>query len=210
MCARLRERGGGAGPNVAAAATANALPAAERGGSRSGLLKAVVLPALGGLVLLAVLLYGGLLAYRACGATRSFARVSYADHGPDRAEEDDEYDDEYEPDWSRGSMPVTFEQGVSGNKVSSHVSLAGVTNMAHIFAAVKKAATKALGVPVEHLSLQYMNAERTFDEAWWDPVLREGSDLKSVVRAREWRVLILGTQTVEPMEEEAQLVSVAL
>ena len=48
------------------------------------------------------------------------------------------------------------------------------------------------GRKVEHFSLQYMNQSRQFEEAWHDPVLREGSDLRTVAQARQWRVLILG------------------
>ena len=48
------------------------------------------------------------------------------------------------------------------------------------------------GRKVEHFSLQYMNQSRQFEEAWHDPVLRDGSDLRNVAQARQWRVLILG------------------
>jgi len=149
---------------------------------------------------------------------RTFARVSYSDglESPTTREDDDIFaeDDELEerPDFvPSGVVPVTFEWS-DGTTISSNVSLAGVTQMEHIFAAVRTAAKKALGGgPVEHLSLQFMNAKGQFEEAWWDPILREGSELQLVARSRKWRVLILGEGVdILPSATSDELVAVAL
>lgn len=139
-----------------------------------------------------------------CCSRRSFARVGHADHheGPESPDEDDTlFSDGGNVPWGRTSIPVTFERS-DGSKVSAQVSLAGIDTMEQIFVAVKTAATRALGgPPVEHVSLQYMSESLQFDEAWYDPILGEGSDLKSVARARQWRVLILGTSSEASLAE---------
>ena len=178
------------------------LPPGVHGSSRSTLkLQAAILPLLGGALLLLLVAY---LLRRLCSSP-SFARVSRSDrpNSPIGFEVESIFEVDDEVDESprfvgKGSMPVTFERS-DGTKISASVNLSGVSNMEQIFSAVKSAATKALGgTPIDHLSLQYMNESRQFEEAWYDPILREGSDLRSVTRARQWRVLVLGSSNGRP------------
>lgn len=197
---------------------------ARSNGLMSPTLRKTALPLLVVLALFIVVVY---ILRRLC-SRRSFARVSRTDQaeGMDGLvvgfDDDDFFDDDATAQSPRfvgkGTMPVTFERG-DGTQISASVNLSGVTSMGQIFAAVKGTATKALGGgPVEHFSLQYMNESRQFEEAWYDPILREGSEIRNVVRASQWRVLILGESIEMPsppyrhstMVAEEGLISVAL
>ena len=90
------------------------------------------------------------------------------------------------------SMPVTFERS-DGRSEYSMVDVARITQVDQALAAVREAATIALGVAVDHLSLQYLNKSTGMTEqAWYDPILQEGSDLDALMSAEQWRVLVLG------------------
>ena len=101
------------------------------------------------------------------------------------------------------AMPVTFERSGDGRKVTSTVSLRGISGVEQVLDIAKEAAARCLGGRVDHLSLQYLNEETGMTEqAWYDPVLSEGSDLSAVVGATQWRVLILGEFVEEETHEE--------
>jgi hypothetical protein len=92
-----------------------------------------------------------------------------------------------------GSIPASFERS-DGTSVTLTVSFSNVNHIAQIFASAKKAAEDALHTHVEQFSLQYMTRFQPlqYEEAWYDSILDEGSDLASVATAKGWRVLILG------------------
>ena len=152
----------------------------------------------GAVALLVIVIYGLLRGL----SRRSFARVSKHD-GPDTPmtrdedemldDDDDDIEDQHRQFVGSGSVPVTFEW-TDGTTMSARVHLDGVTGMDEVFSAVKTAAKKALGGhPPENFSLQYQDLESNqFEEAWFDPILGEGSEVKDVARAKQWRVLILG------------------
>jgi len=182
--------------------------------SRGGLSQTLMLLGVASL-LLALLVF---VPRKMC-AKRTFARVSDSLDSPTMREdaaifgEDEEDDDIDIGEKYSGSVSVTFEW-TDGTKISSRVSLEGVTHVEHVFKAVRASATKVLGGgPVDHISLQYMNANGQFEEAWWDSILREGSELKHVARSKQWRVLILGEAIESALDLSAEpegLVSVPL
>ena len=93
---------------------------------------------------------------------------------------------------SPASMPVTFERS-DGSSESSTVNVANITQVDQVLEVVREAATIALGVAADHLSLQYCNRSTGMTEqAWYDPILHEGSDFDALMSATQWRVLVLG------------------
>ena len=161
---------------------------------------------LGGLVALSLLACG---AYAACGSSRRkpskranggprFTRATPSEKDEKLPSlggmfgDDDESDEEEGAFVAMGAMPVSFERS-DGTTIASRVSIDGVGSMAQLMANVRAAATDALKFDVEHVSLQYLNARtQVTEQAWYDPVLGEGSDLRLVTQARHWRVLVLG------------------
>ena len=168
------------------------------GGGRLTMVLIVVALGTGAVALLVIVIYGLLRGL----SRRSFARVSKHD-GPDTPmtrdedemldDDDDDIEDQHRQFVGSGSVPVTFEW-TDGTTMSARVHLDGITGMDEVFSAVKTAAKKALGGhPPENFSLQYQDLESNqFEEAWFDPILGEGSEVKDVARAKQWRVLILG------------------
>ena len=94
------------------------------------------------------------------------------------------------------SIPLSIER-TDGTMVSTSVSTNDLTEMDHIFSAVKYAAGSALGSRIEHFALQYSN-EGVFEEAYYDSILGEGSDPATVMAAKQWRLLVLG-DSLEPI-----------
>ena len=129
----------------------------------------------------------------------------------DEDDEDDE-DDDYRNDehqkkaltWNKrehaasaprlvgsGTMPLSIERA-DGAIVSAIVNLTAIEDMEQIFNVVKSTVETALGAQVDHFALQYRNEKNQFEEAYYDPILGEGSEVRDVISANQWRVLVLG------------------
>ena len=91
-------------------------------------------------------------------------------------------------------VAVTFETS-EGVMASATVDTRGIKHVEDLLDAVKATGTRTIGTPVEHISVQYVNQSGDTEQAWFDPILGESSDVNAALRAPAWRVLILGTST---------------
>ena len=90
------------------------------------------------------------------------------------------------------SMDVTFERS-DGKVESSVVDVSGVSEVDEALQVVREAAAVAFGFAVDHVSLQYMDTQTgVTEQAWYDPILGEGSSFDALMAAPGWRVLALG------------------
>ena len=87
---------------------------------------------------------------------------------------------------------ITFETS-DGTAVQSSLSIASVSSMEQLFAKVSRAGSAAGFRNMDHMSLQYVDhvTQRT-EQAWYDPILKEGSDIDVVKKATQLRILLLG------------------
>ena len=88
-------------------------------------------------------------------------------------------------------MPLSIER-TDGSTVSATVNLKSISDIEQIFNVVKSTVETTLGARVDHFALQYSNEKNQFEEAYYDPILGEGSEVRDVVSANQWRVLVLG------------------
>ncbi len=98
---------------------------------------------------------------------------------------------------SHSTMPVTYERSFDGKTVASNVYISGGAGIEQLLEQVRAGAATTFSTPVEHVSLQYVDEQTgQYDQAWYDPVLGEGSDLEDLLKSPRWRVLVLGEPTI--------------
>ena len=116
------------------------------------------------------------------------------DDGDSFDEQDDTHGDGAERSSRHCTMPVTYERSSDGATVASNVYVSAGSGMEQILELVRAGAATTFKMQVEHISLQFVNKQtKAYDQAWYDPVLREGSSLVDVLQSPRWRVLVLGT-----------------
>ena len=122
--------------------------------------------------------------------------------------DEDEMKDDEEPVVNRHlTIPVDYERSSDGKTVASTCYISAGTGIERILeqARAGAATTFKLG-HVDHVSLQYINKKTGFyEQAWYDPVLGEGSDLAEVLQSSKWRVLVLGSQRSSEDESPSAL-----
>ena len=169
---------------------------------------------LGGAVTLLLLVGIAVLAWRKAGrgcAPPGHSRLAI-DERPDvkvpphadddeEASFDEEEDEDEQPEGAEeedagaivpGGVPLTFETS-DGTVIKWSLTFDDVHGMDRLLAQIEKAAARAGFDPIGHLSVQYTDqASGTVEQAWYDPILGEGTDVELVKRAASLRVLLLG------------------
>ena len=89
---------------------------------------------------------------------------------------------------------VIFERSSDGKSIASSIHISDVADMAEVLDLATNAAAAAFHTTVQHVSLQYLSKNTgMMEQAWYDPILGEGSDIDVVVSSSQWRVLLLGS-----------------
>ena len=108
-----------------------------------------------------------------------------------------------EPEEETGGVEVCFET-TDGKTLNTNLHLSEVTGVQQVLETVKAAAANSLRMRINHVSLQYVDtATGRTEQAWYDPVLGEGSELNGLMRSRHWRVLVLGADENKQMPEQS-------
>jgi len=111
--------------------------------------------------------------------------VEARDAGSDGETEDDD-------DILGQRVLITFETR-DGIAVQSSLSIANISSMEQLLAKVSRAGSAAGFHTTDHMSLQYVDhLTQRIEQAWYDPILKEGSDIDVVKRATQLRILLLG------------------